>query len=177
MSLVGWGDKWWMMSGLCWVVYDDDEWVVYDKRCMMSGICWLVYDEWYFDRQLNVLSCTTANQYYQYELNAHAVRDDSAARDDSVSRDNSAPEMTSTYYIVRQTSLNRLLRVLKLYYTVARSQLPALQIAPRTKVVLESRQFSPSSSTDTPRTKVVPQSRQFSASSSTDCSAHYSCTR
>ena len=79
---------------------------------------------------------------------------------------------------------------------VASSQLPAPQIAPRTKVVLQSRQFSSSSSPDTPRakvvlqirkfssssspdtprTKVVLQSRQFSASSSTDCSAYYSCT-
>ena len=61
-----------------------------------------------------------------------------------------------------------------------------------TKVVLESRQFSSSSSPDTPRTKVVLQSRrsqlpapqiaprtkvvlqsrQFSSSSSTDCSAY-----
>ena len=44
--------------------------------------------------------------------------------------------------------LHRLLRVLKLYYKVASSQLPAPQIAPRTKVVLHSRQFSASSSTD-----------------------------
>ena len=86
-----------------------------------------------------------------------------------------------------------MLRV-KLYLKVASSQLPALQIAPRTKVVLESRQFSASSSTDcsarvlklyytvarsqlpalqiAPRTKVVLESRQFSASSSTDCSAY-----
>ena len=41
-------------------------------------------------------------------------------------------------------------------------------MAPRTKVVLQSRQFSSSSSPDTPRTKVVLQSRQFSASSSPD---------
>ena len=39
-------------------------------------------------------------------------------------------------------------RVLKLYYKVASSQLPAPQIAPRTKVVLQSRQFSASSSPD-----------------------------
>ena len=39
--------------------------------------------------------------------------------------------------------LHRLLRVLKLYYKVASSQLPAPQIAPRTKVVLQSRQCSP----------------------------------
>ena len=39
---------------------------------------------------------------------------------------------------------------------------------PRTKVVLQSRQFSASSSPDTPRTKVVRQSRQFSFSSSPD---------
>ena len=55
-----------------------------------------------------------------------------------------------------------MLRVLKLYYTVASSQLPAPQIAPRTKVVLSSHQFSSSSSPDTPRTKVVLQSRQCS---------------
>ena len=55
-----------------------------------------------------------------------------------------------------------------MYYEVASSQLLAAQIAPRTKVVLESRQFSASSSTDTPRTKVVLQSRQFSSSSSPD---------
>ena len=58
--------------------------------------------------------------------------------------------------------LHRLLRVLKLYYKVASSQLPAPQIAPRTKVVLPSHQFSSSSSPDTPRTKVVLQSRQCS---------------
>ena len=51
---------------------------------------------------------------------------------------------------------------------VASSQLPAPQIAPRTKVVLQSRQFSSSSSPDTPRTKVVLESRQFSSSSSPD---------
>ena len=45
--------------------------------------------------------------------------------------------------------LHRLLRVLKLYYKVASSQLTAPQIAPRTTVVLQSRQFSASSSTDT----------------------------
>ena len=39
---------------------------------------------------------------------------------------------------------------------------------PRTKVVLQSRQFSASSSPVTPRTKVVLQSRQFSSSSSPD---------
>ena len=55
-----------------------------------------------------------------------------------------------------------MLRVLKLYYKVASSQLPAPQIAPRTKVVLPSHQFSSSSSTDTPRTKVALQSRQWS---------------
>ena len=58
--------------------------------------------------------------------------------------------------------LHRLLRVLKLYYKVASSQLPAPQIAPRTKVVLPNHQFSSSSSPDTPRTKVVLQSRQCS---------------
>ena len=42
----------------------------------------------------------------------------------------------------------QILRVLHLYYKVASSQLPAPQIAPRTKVVLQSRQFSASSSTD-----------------------------
>ena len=62
----------------------------------------------------------------------------------------------------------QILCVLKFYYKVASSQLPAPQIAPRTKVVLPSRQFSSSSSTDTPRTKVVLPSRQFSSSSSPD---------
>ena len=62
------------------------------------------------------------------------------------------------------------------YYTVASSQLQAPQIAPRTKVVLDSRQFSASSSPATPRNRVVLQCRQFSASSSTACSAYYSCT-
>ena len=47
---------------------------------------------------------------------------------------------------------------------------------PRTKVVLQGRQFSASSSPDTPRTTVGVQGRQFSASSSTDCSAYSSCT-
>ena len=68
---------------------------------------------------------------------------------------------------VLSLQLYRLLRVLKLYYKVASSQLPALQIAPRTKVVLESPALQIA-----PRTKVVLQSRQFSASSSTDCSAY-----
>ena len=45
----------------------------------------------------------------------------------------------------------QILRVLKLHYKVASSQLPAPQIAPRTKGVLQSRQFSSSSSPDTPR--------------------------
>ena len=61
-----------------------------------------------------------------------------------------------------------MLRVLKLHDKVASSQLPALQIAPRTKVALESCQFSASSSQIAPRTKVVLQCRQFSASSSPD---------
>ena len=61
-----------------------------------------------------------------------------------------------------------MLRVLKLYYKVASSQLPAPQIAPRTKVVLPSHQLSSSSSPDTPRTKVVLPSHQLSSSSSPD---------
>ena len=60
------------------------------------------------------------------------------------------------------------LRVVKLYYKVASSHLPAPQIAPCTKVLLPSRQFSSSSSPDTPRTQVVLPSRQFSSSSSPD---------
>ena len=58
------------------------------------------------------------------------------------------------------------LRVVKLYYKVASSHLPAPQIAPCTKVLLPSRQFSSSSSPDTPRTQVVLRSRQFSSSHS-----------
>ena len=50
----------------------------------------------------------------------------------------------------------------KLYYKVASSQLPAPQIALRTKVVLPSHQFSSSSYPDTPRTKVVLQRRHCS---------------
>ena len=46
--------------------------------------------------------------------------------------------------------------------TDASSQLPPPQIAPRTKVVLPSHQFSSSSPPDTPRTKVVLQSRHCS---------------
>ena len=76
------------------------------------------------------------------------------------------------YYKVATSQLPapRLLRVLKLYYKVAPllSFLSFQLLAPRTKVVLQSRQFSSPSSADTPRTKVVLQSRQFSASSSTD---------
>ena len=65
------------------------------------------------------------------------------------------------YYKVASSQLPapQLLRALQLYYKVASSQLPAPQIAPRTKVVLQS---SPA----TPRTTVVLQSRQFSSSSS-----------
>ena len=43
--------------------------------------------------------------------------------------------------------LHRFLRVLQLYYKVPSSQLPAPQIAPRTVIVLQTRQFSASSST------------------------------
>ena len=48
------------------------------------------------------------------------------------------------YYKVASSHLPapQTLRVLKLYYKVASSQLPAPQIAPRTKVVLQRRQFS-----------------------------------
>ena len=45
-----------------------------------------------------------------------------------------------------------------MYYKVASSQLPAPQIAPRAEGVLETRQFSASSSTATPRTKVAASS-------------------
>ena len=58
----------------------------------------------------------------------------------------------------------------------ARSPQRVARDPPRTKVVLESRQFSSSSSPKTPRAQVVLQSRHFSASSSTDCSAYYSGT-
>ena len=75
----------------------------------------------------------------------------------SSSTDCSAYESCTKKLPVLSFQLYRLLRVLKMYYKVASSQLPALQIAPRTKDVL--------------------QSRQFSASSSTDCSAYQSCTR
>ena len=52
------------------------------------------------------------------------------------------------YYKVASSHLPapQILRVLKLYYKVASSQLPAPQITPRTKLVLQSRQFSSSSS-------------------------------
>ena len=53
-----------------------------------------------------------------------------------------------------------------MHYTVASFQLPAPQIAPRTKVVLQSQQCSSSSSPDTPRTQVVLPTRQFSSSHS-----------
>ena len=85
------------------------------------------------------------------------------------------------YYQVASSHLPapQLLLVLQLYYKVASSQLlpthqfassqlPAPQIAPRTKVVLQSHQFSASSSPATPRTTVVLQSRQCSSSSSPD---------
>ena len=93
----------------------------------------------------------------------------------------------------------QILRVLKLYYQVASSHLPAPQIL-RATVVLQSRQFSSSSSPDTPRHQfsssssllklyyqvasshlpppqilratVVLQSRQFSSSSSPDTPRH-----
>ena len=84
-------------------------------------------------------------------------------------RDDSAAYYScTTKSPVLSFQLHRLLRVLKLYYKVASSQLPAPQIAPRAKVVLPSRQFSSSSSPDTPRTKVALPSRQFSSSSSPD---------
>ena len=74
----------------------------------------------------------------------------------------SAYSSCTTKSPVLSFQLHRLLRVLRLYYKVASSQLPAPQIAPRTKVVLPSHQFSSSSSPDTPRTEVVLQSRQCS---------------
>ena len=80
----------------------------------------------------------------------------------SSSTDCSAYSSCTTKSPVLSFQLHRLLRVLKLYYKVASSQLPAPQIAPRTKVVLPSHQFSSSSSPDTPRTKVVLQSRHCS---------------
>ena len=80
----------------------------------------------------------------------------------SSSTDCSAYSSCTTKSPVLSFQLHRLLRVLKLYYKVASSQLLAPQIAPRTKVVLPSHQFSPSSSPDTPRTEVVLQSRQCS---------------
>ena len=87
------------------------------------------------------------------------------------------------YYKVASSHLPapQIFRVLKLYYKVASSQLPAPQIAPRTRVVLQSRQFSASSVLKlyykvassqlpapqiAPRTKVVLPSHQFSSSSS-----------
>ena len=76
--------------------------------------------------------------------------------------DCSAYSSCTTKSPVLSFQLHRLFRVLKLYYKVASSQLPAPQIAPRTKVVLPSHQFSSSSSPDTPRTKVVLRSRQCS---------------
>ena len=87
-------------------------------------------------------------------------------RDTLVGLSSSSPDTPRTKCTTRSPvlsfQLHRLLRVLKLYYKVASSQLPAPQIAPRTKVVLPSHQFSSSSSLDTPRTKVALQSRQCS---------------
>ena len=80
----------------------------------------------------------------------------------SSSPDTPRTKSCTTKSPVLSFQLHRLLRVLKLYYKGASSQLPAPQIAPRTKVVLPSHQFSSSSSPDTPRTKVVLQSRQCS---------------
>ena len=80
----------------------------------------------------------------------------------SSSTDCPAYSSCTTKSPVLSFQLHRLLRVLKLYYKVASSQLPAPQIAPRARVVLPSHQFSSSSSPDTPRTKVVLQSRQCS---------------
>ena len=68
--------------------------------------------------------------------------------------------------------LHRLLRVLQVVLQSRQFSSSSSPDTPRTKVVLQLRQFSSSSSPDTPRTKVVLQSRQFSASSSTDCSAY-----
>ena len=81
--------------------------------------------------------------------------------DTLVGHSSSSPDTPRTK-VVLTFHLYRLLRALKLYYKVASSQLPAPQIAPRTKVVLPSHQFSSSSSPDTPRTEVVLQSRQCS---------------
>ena len=94
------------------------------------------------------------------------------------------------------SSSTAILRVLKLYYAVASSQLPAPRVSCTTTspvlifqlpsysthysyYTVASSQLLPTShlpAAPTPRTKVVLRSRQFSASSSTDCSAYYSCT-
>ena len=81
----------------------------------------------------------------------------------SSSTDCSAYSSCTTKSPVLSFQLHRLLRALKLHYKIASSQLPAPQIAPRTKVVLPSHQFSSSNSPDTPRTEVVLQSRSVLA--------------
>ena len=66
----------------------------------------------------------------------------------SSSTDCSAYKRCTRKSPVLSLHLARLLRVLKLYCKVASSQPPPRQITLRTKVVLESRQFSAASSTD-----------------------------
>ena len=79
------------------------------------------------------------------------------------------------YYKVASSHLPppQMLRVLKLYYKVASSQLPAPQIiTPRTKLYYKVASSQLPAPQIAPRTKVALQSRQFSAAGSTVCSAY-----
>ena len=105
----------------------------------------MVYDEWCIDQQLNVLSCINATKYYQYELCQTCTpremtqqremtqpREMAIARADSAARDNGAARDDS---VARDDSQQREL-------TQQREMTP-----PRTTLVLQSGQFSASSST------------------------------
>ena len=95
----------------------------------------------------------------------------------SSSTDCSAYSSCTRMSLVLSFQLHRLLRVLKLYYKVASSHLPAPQILRVLKSYYKVASSQLPAPQIAPRTKVVLQSRRFSASSSTDCSAYSSCTR
>ena len=94
----------------------------------------MVYDEWCIDQQLNVQSCINATKYYQYELCQTCT----------------PPEMTQQREMTQPREMAELTQQ---------------------REINEQREMTQSREMTPPRTTLVLQSGQFSASSSTGCSA------
>ena len=147
-----------------------DEWCIDQQLNVLSCINAIKYYQYELCQ-----TCTPREMTQQREMTQPRemaiARADSVARDDSQQRGLTPPRTTlvlqsgqfsassstgcsACYCCTRKSPASshlpapQMLRVLQLYYTVASSQLLAAQIAPRTKVVLQSRQFSASSPTD-----------------------------